>query len=238
MRYPDAIDKLIEALRKYPGVGKKTAERYALYTVNRLNKEAIDEIVDAYLRIKEDIFKCPICGNITDTDPCYICKDQSRDKSTIIVIEEAKDLIVMEKTNKYHIICADRDFNYDMIHHIVNFKLEYIVDITTLDNQDIQALCDLVNNSTFKNYNTKMSLFELTYYLWKGKRLSNKIKGLVHDLSMDTSRYYLYEFFTLMTYIRSSGISASMDMLLLYYTDNNEVNYNMIYKNHQYFDLG
>ncbi|MCK5387690.1 MAG: recombination protein RecR [Candidatus Izimaplasma sp.] len=102
MRYPDAIDKLIEALRKYPGVGKKTAERYALYTVNRLNKESIDEIVDAYLRIKEDIFKCPICGNITDTDPCYICKDQSRDKSTIIVIEEAKDLIVMEKTNKYH----------------------------------------------------------------------------------------------------------------------------------------
>ena len=102
MRYPDAIDKLIEALRKYPGVGKKTAERYALYTVNRLNKEAIDEIVDAYLSIKEDIFKCPVCGNITDTDPCYICKDQSRDKSTIIVIEEAKDLIVMEKTNKYH----------------------------------------------------------------------------------------------------------------------------------------
>ena len=102
MRYPDAIDKLIEALRKYPGVGKKTAERFALYTVNRLNDESIDEIVDAYLRIKEDIFKCPICGNITDTDPCYICKDQSREKRTIIVVEEAKDLIVMEKTNKYH----------------------------------------------------------------------------------------------------------------------------------------
>ena len=102
MRYPDAIDKLIEALRKYPGVGRKTAERYALYTVNRLNEESIDEIVDAYLRIKEDIFKCPICGNITDTDPCYICKDQSRDKSIIIVVEEAKDLIVMEKTNKYN----------------------------------------------------------------------------------------------------------------------------------------
>ena len=102
MKYPDAIEKLIEALRKYPGVGKKTAERYALYTVNRFNEESIDEIVDAYLRIKEDIFKCPICGNITDTDPCYICKDDSRDKSKIIVIEEARDLIVMEKTNKYH----------------------------------------------------------------------------------------------------------------------------------------
>jgi len=102
MRYPDAIDSLIEALRKYPGVGKKTAERFALYTVNRLNNESIDEIVDAFLRIKEDIFQCPVCGNITDTDPCYICKDQSRDKSLIIVVEDAKDVIVMEKTNKFH----------------------------------------------------------------------------------------------------------------------------------------
>lgn len=102
MRYPDAIDKLIEALRKYPGVGKKTAERYALYTVNKFSEETIDEIVDAYIKIKEDIFQCPICGNITDTDPCYICKDDSRDKSKIIVVEEAKDVIVMEKTNKYH----------------------------------------------------------------------------------------------------------------------------------------
>jgi recombination protein RecR len=102
MRYPDAIDKLIEALRKYPGVGKKTAERYALYTVNKFSEETIDEIVDAFIRIKEDIFQCPICGNITDTDPCYICRDDSRDKSKIIVVEEAKDVIVMEKTNKFH----------------------------------------------------------------------------------------------------------------------------------------
>jgi recombination protein RecR len=102
MRYPDAIDKLIEALRKYPGVGKKTAERYALYTVNKFSTETIDEVVDAFIRIKEDIFQCPICGNITDTDPCYICKDDSRDKCKIIVVEEAKDIIVMEKTNKFH----------------------------------------------------------------------------------------------------------------------------------------
>lgn len=102
MKYPVAIEKLIESLRKYPGVGKKTAERYALFTVNRLNEESIDEIIEAYQKIKEDIFQCPICGNITDTDPCYICKDDSRNKTTIIVVEEAKDIISMEKTNKYH----------------------------------------------------------------------------------------------------------------------------------------
>lgn len=102
MKYPEAIDKLIEALRKYPGVGKKTAERYALYTVNRFSELDIDEIVKAFIQIKEDIFNCPICGNITDVDPCYICRDESRDKTTIIVVEDAKDVIVMEKTNKFH----------------------------------------------------------------------------------------------------------------------------------------
>ena len=102
MKYPQAIDQLIEALRKYPGVGRKTAERYALYTVNRMNEEAIDEMISAFEKIKTDIFQCPICGNITDTDPCYICKDESRNQSTIIVLEEAKDIISMEKTNNYH----------------------------------------------------------------------------------------------------------------------------------------
>lgn len=101
MKYPEAIDKLIESLRKYPGVGKKTAERYALFTVNRLSDESIDEIIDSYQRIKTDIFECPVCGNITDTDPCYICRDESRTNETIIVVEEAKDIVAMEKTNRY-----------------------------------------------------------------------------------------------------------------------------------------
>lgn len=102
MKYPQSIEQLIESLRKYPGVGKKTAERYALHTVNKFDDEIIDQIIESYQKIKTEIFFCPICGNITDTDPCYICKDDSRDKSTIIVVEEAKDIIVMEKTNRYH----------------------------------------------------------------------------------------------------------------------------------------
>ncbi|MCF7924918.1 MAG: recombination mediator RecR [Candidatus Izimaplasma sp.] len=101
MKYPNAIEGLIEHLRKYPGIGKKTAERYALYTVNQLTKEEIDDIVEAYLKIKEDIFHCSVCGNITDIDPCPICTDDSRDQSQIIVVEEAKDIIAMEKANQY-----------------------------------------------------------------------------------------------------------------------------------------
>lgn len=101
MKYPEAIDKLIESLRRYPGVGKKTAERYALYTVNRFSDEQIDDVIEAFTRVKNEIFTCPVCGNFTDTDPCYICKDESRIQSTVIVVEEAKDIISMEKTNRY-----------------------------------------------------------------------------------------------------------------------------------------
>ncbi len=102
MKYPEAIDKLIESLRKYPGVGKKTAERYALYTINRMSNEQIDEIIEAYTKVKDEIFACPICGNFTDTDPCYICRDEARNQATVIVVEEAKDIIAMEKTNRYN----------------------------------------------------------------------------------------------------------------------------------------
>lgn len=102
MKYPEAIEKLIESFRKYPGVGKKTAERFALFTVNRMSHEDMDEVSESFQRIKDEIFQCPICGNITDTNPCYICKDESRDQTVMIVVEEARDVIVMEKTNKFH----------------------------------------------------------------------------------------------------------------------------------------
>jgi recombination protein RecR len=138
MKYPEAIDALIEALRKYPGVGRKTAERYALYTVNRFSDEDIDNIVSAYLKIKEDIFKCPICGNITDTDPCYICKDESRDKSTIIVVEDARDIIVMEKINKYH-----------GLYHVLNGAISPSEGIGPED-INIKGLLERLKNESFK----------------------------------------------------------------------------------------
>ena len=54
-----------------------------------------------------EIFFCPVCGNITDIDPCYICKDESRTNETIIVVEEAKDIVAMEKTNRYNDFIID-----------------------------------------------------------------------------------------------------------------------------------
>lgn len=138
MKYPNSVDQLIEAFRKYPGVGKKTAERYALHTINKMDDENIDQIIEAFHKIKTEIFFCPICGNITDTDPCYICKDDSRDKSTIIVVEEAKDIIVMEKTNKYH-----------GLYHVLNGAISPSNGVGP-DDINIKQLFERLKDDTFK----------------------------------------------------------------------------------------
>lgn len=102
IKYPKAIEDLINAFSKYPGIGKKTAERLALFTINNIKEEDVEMFREALKEIKESIFHCSICGNITDVEPCYICSDLTREKTTIMVVEEAKDVLIIEKTNQYH----------------------------------------------------------------------------------------------------------------------------------------
>lgn len=102
MHYPKSISKLIESFSKLPGIGPKTAERLAFYVANKLKEEDVLAFANSLITVKRDLMKCPICGNLTDQNPCYICKDQSRDRSIIAVVEENKDVIAMEKMKEYH----------------------------------------------------------------------------------------------------------------------------------------
>lgn len=129
---------------------------------------------------------------------------------------------------KYHLICAERDIVFDSIKHLASFSLEQIIDITKLDKQDVQSICDLAHNTSFRQYKNSMSLFELAYYVWDGKKLESKIQEVIAFLSDNKSNFRLLEFFTLMVYVRSCGVSASMDMLLLYYADD-DVSYRDVY---------
>ncbi len=101
MRYPKAITDLIESFSRYPGIGPKTAERLALYTVNKIDKENVEKFMKALIDTKETLFKCPVCGNITDVDPCYICSDKTRELDILLVVEDARDVIIIEKMNRY-----------------------------------------------------------------------------------------------------------------------------------------
>lgn len=96
--YIEPIEKLIRQFCKLPGVGAKTAQRYAL-TVLAMSDEEAHEFAAAVTEAKDNVKVCSVCGNYTDADPCHICS--TRDGSTICVVQEAKDVIAIERLGEY-----------------------------------------------------------------------------------------------------------------------------------------
>jgi len=101
MNYPNALEDLILHFMKYPGIGRKTAERYALHTLGKIDQEDLDDFAKVLASVKSLIGKCSVCGHLTDSDPCSICSDNNRDKETILVVESPKDVFAIEKLGKY-----------------------------------------------------------------------------------------------------------------------------------------
>lgn len=98
--YSGYIGKLIEELEKLPGIGNKSAERLAFHIIG-LPKERVDKLSTALLEAKEHIRYCSKCCTLTDRDICSVCADEERDKKTIMVVENSRDLAAYEKTGKY-----------------------------------------------------------------------------------------------------------------------------------------
>jgi recombination protein RecR len=94
------LERLIRALKKLPGVGEKTATRYAFHFLNTDIKE-IDILVSALRQLKEDLKLCSICFNLTDTEVCEVCSNARRDVSRICVVETPLDLMAIEKAGYY-----------------------------------------------------------------------------------------------------------------------------------------
>lgn len=101
MHYPEPIAKLIDSFSKLPGIGPKTAARLAFYVL-RMKDEDVVSFAKSLVNVKRNLSYCSVCCNITDTDPCRICADPNRDRSIICVVQEAKDLIAMERMKEFH----------------------------------------------------------------------------------------------------------------------------------------
>ena len=98
--YPQSLQTLIEQFRRLPGVGEKTAERYALM-IAELPEEDVRQFSEALVNVKTKLHRCPVCGNLTDGEECDVCKDMDRDRALIFVVQSPRDVTAMERTGEY-----------------------------------------------------------------------------------------------------------------------------------------
>ncbi len=160
MQYPEAISKLIESFSKLPGVGPKTAERLSFHVANKMKEEDALNFAKSLIAVKRELMTCPICGNLTDKNPCLICRDHTRDRSLLAVVEENKDVIAMEKMKEYR-----------GIYHVLNGVISPIngvgpqdINITSLlerlKDDEIKEVI-LATNTTIEGESTAMYIAKL-----------------------------------------------------------------------------
>lgn len=133
--YPKKFEALIESYRRLPGVGLKTAERYAFETIE-WDIETIEIFIQSLKDIEFGLTKCTQCGNLAENDLCEVCSDHSRDHSIICVVQNSKDVIAMEKTREF-----------PGVYHVLNGVISTIKGILPED-ININSLLGRINEDT------------------------------------------------------------------------------------------
>ena len=185
-KYPKSLENLIDCYAKLPSVGKKTAERYALYTLFNMSDADLTDFKNALESIKKDIHICPSCGNITEGSLCSICSDETRNKRQIIVVESIKDLLTIEKVNEFK-----------GIYHVLNGAISFSKGIS-IDDLNIDSLIDkvkkgevdeliLATNATIEGETTARYLKELL------NQYSIKITRIAHGIPVGGDLSYANE---------------------------------------------
>lgn len=137
MQYPETIKDLIECFSKLPSIGNKTAERLALSTID-MPEEYLDLFAESLGNIKKKIRKCDICNNYTEENICSICGDDSRDKNVLCIVENPKDINLIEKNNIYN-------GYYFVLQNLISPSNG--LDTTSLD---LDSITELINNNKVK----------------------------------------------------------------------------------------
>ncbi len=133
--YPKTFDDLIYEFQKLPGVGAKTAERYA-FTVLGWSEEEISEFSDILRVLKKNVKKCTRCGNLTEGELCDFCSDSSRNQNIICVVQNPKDISTIESMQEYNGV-------YHVLDGLINTQKGILP-----DQLNIMSLVDRINNNT------------------------------------------------------------------------------------------
>lgn len=99
--YPKSIEKLIQYLSKFPGVGRRSAERIVGYLLKAPNQE-VESLTQSIREVKKNVRLCRICRNLSDSEVCGICENEKRDRSLICVVENPQDVAAVEKSGNFN----------------------------------------------------------------------------------------------------------------------------------------
>ncbi len=181
--YPTTVKNLIECLKKLSGIGEKTAERLALSILN-LDDDVIKVFEQSLKDAKTKIRRCKICNNLAEDELCNICSDKTRDKKTICVVENIKNIIAIEKTNCYH-----------GVYHVLDGLISPL-DGKNPDDINIKSLFDRVDNGEVLEiiFALTPSVESETTSLYISKKLENKnikISKIAHGVPLGADMEYI-----------------------------------------------
>lgn len=170
LKYPKPLEDLIEDFTRLPSVGKKSAERFALYVYTKMNEENTEQFSKHLIDVKKNIHICKSCGNICEEDLCTICKDQTRNHKQILVVETIKDLYTIENVNEYQ-----------GIYHVLNGAISISKGVGTQD-LNIESLVQLVKTEELEE------IILATNATLEGEITARYIKELLRNYSVKVTR--------------------------------------------------
>ncbi len=155
--FPDSIIRLIDRFSRFPGIGKKTAQRMAFHILKDSKKNA-QSLADAVQDVKSSISGCSICGGITEDDPCIICSDPKRNKSLICVVEVPSDIFAFERTSGFNGVYHVLGGALSPLDGIgpVDLNIDSLVDRVKPDDEIVLALNPSIEGDTTCLYISKL----------------------------------------------------------------------------------
>ena len=185
MHYPEPIARLMDSFTKLPGIGAKTAARLAFFCMD-MREEDVLNFANSLISCKRDLRMCSVCGNVTQEDPCEICADTTRDRTKILVVEDARDVMSMERMKEYKGL-------YHVLHGVLSpmegtgpDDINITSLITRLQDPEIQEVI-IATNATAEGEATAMYLSRLI------KPAGIKVTRLAHGLAVGSDIEYADE---------------------------------------------
>ncbi len=167
--YPNSLRNLIESFKYLPGIGEKTAERLA-FSVLSLDEEQAELFAESLLDVKKKIHPCVCCNALTENDLCFVCSDLTRDKKTLCVVEDTRNVFLFEKLGMFH--------GY---YHVLNGLISPLDGVNPED-IGIDKLLDRITSDNFKEviFAFKPSI--------EGETTALYIKKILSDMNVVVTR--------------------------------------------------